>query len=451
MAKRPTISLCMITRNEETFLADCLASVRGVVHEMIVVDTGSTDRTVEIAQAAGARVLHFDWCDDFALARNVGVEAATGSHVLVLDADERLAPNMGQALLDAAADPNLLLGCLPLYNASTLDATSEEILSGDKRLGDLVFVPRLFPNVPEMRFQRRVHETLTHGFNELQANGVGQSIAVGAALLHYGDVPSYRASRAKDDRNDRLLRMCLEDDPADGEIAGYLLVQLIKSGDVDEARAIGERHFPPFLERNENLPPGHLPDNMVRIGYALGLIQTEAGDDAAALETVVAAQRFTPDGHPNLTYVEGLAHLGLDDLDAAERCFRTARSQHGKHFAQPVLQHITNELPRLKLAGIQLRRGAPGAARSLLPEADGAWAFATKLMEAEIAIEDGDPEAAMEVLAPFVDLKGLGPDWYVLVHRALTGLGSDPGNLLEIAGKARRGDWLERRRAPVMV
>ena len=64
-----------------------------------------------------------------------------------------------------------------------------------------------------MRFERRVHETLTRGFNDLQATGVGQSIAVGASLIHYGDVPTYREDHAKDERNERLLRMSLEDDP----------------------------------------------------------------------------------------------------------------------------------------------------------------------------------------------------------------------------------------------
>ncbi|MGB0333344.1 MAG: glycosyltransferase family 2 protein, partial [Planctomycetota bacterium] len=101
MKTRTRISLCMIAKNEASFLAGCLRSVRGVVHEMIVVDTGSTDDTVAIAEAEGAIVVHFPWCDDFARARNAGVERATGTHVLVLDADERLAPNMGPNLLAA--------------------------------------------------------------------------------------------------------------------------------------------------------------------------------------------------------------------------------------------------------------------------------------------------------------------------------------------------------------
>lgn len=436
----------MIARNEEAFIEGCLESVRGICHEAIVVDTGSNDRTIELARAAGAQVLETPWTDDFATARNVGVERATGSHVLVLDADERLGPGMGPGLMDAAANPELLLGCLPLYNASSMDATPDEVLDGTKLLNGPVFVPRLFRNLPEMRFERRVHETLTRGFNELQAKGVGQSIAVGAALVHYGDVPTHRVDHAKDERNERLLRMSLEDDPGDGEIAGYLVVQLIKRGLVDEARRVGEASFAPFVARNESRPPGHLPENMVRIGYALGLAQAETGAPDTGLATVQDAQRFTPDGHPNLDYVEGLCAFGAGDLDHAETCFREALACHGRNFAQPVLPFVTNELPRIKLAGVALARGYPEDALAILPPSTGTWRFAIDLVRAEVELARGDAGGAMGILSAYVDYPKLAPDWHVLVHRALGELGRENDGLLEAAAAADGTAWLERRR-----
>lgn len=442
----PSLSLCMIARNEEHFIADCLASVGRSCGEMIVVDTGSTDRTREIARGAGATVLEASWADDFAAARNIGVERARGSHVLVLDADERLAPDMGPNLERAMRNRDLLLGCLPLYNASSLDATPEEVLDGTRRIGDPVFVPRLFRNLPEMRFERRVHETLTRGFNVLQARGVGQSIAIGAALVHYGDVPEYRRGKRKDDRNEELLRLSLEDDPSDGEVAGYLVVHLIKRGRPDEARAIGERYFPPFVERNENRPEGFLPDNMVRIGYSLALVQTEQGAHSDALNTVSTARRFTPDGHPNLDYVEGIAAVGAGDLWRAKSALESARRAHGKRFAQPVLASITNELARIKLAGIEILRRRPEDALAVLPPAAGQWKFAVDLVRAEAELLRGAPEVAMERLSPYVDVPGLAPDWYLLVHRALSALGRDAEDLLLAVETAKPGEWLERRR-----
>src|SRR5262249_39251249 len=84
------ISLCMIVKDEEEMLPECLASCADGVDEMVIVDTGSSDRTIEIAESYGATVLHFPWNGSFSDARNHGIDAATGTHILWLDADERL-------------------------------------------------------------------------------------------------------------------------------------------------------------------------------------------------------------------------------------------------------------------------------------------------------------------------------------------------------------------------
>ena len=94
-----TISLCMIVRDEAATLAQCLDSVEGVVDEIIVVDTGSTDATGEIAARYQARVYYLDWPDDFAAARNVSLAHATEDWVLVLDAEEVLNADGGQQLI----------------------------------------------------------------------------------------------------------------------------------------------------------------------------------------------------------------------------------------------------------------------------------------------------------------------------------------------------------------
>ena len=86
--KRATVSLCMITKNEEEHLPRCLLSVDPIVDEIIVVDTGSTDRTRDVAKAFGARVEEFAWTEDFAAARNVSLEKASGDWIFVMDADE---------------------------------------------------------------------------------------------------------------------------------------------------------------------------------------------------------------------------------------------------------------------------------------------------------------------------------------------------------------------------
>ncbi len=94
-AKQPRLSLCMIVKDEERFLPDCLASVRGLVDEIIIVDTGSSDTTKEIAQSfineMNGKLIDFVWIDDFSAARNEALKHATGDWILVLDADEVIA------------------------------------------------------------------------------------------------------------------------------------------------------------------------------------------------------------------------------------------------------------------------------------------------------------------------------------------------------------------------
>jgi hypothetical protein len=85
-------SLTMIVRNEENNISSCLSSVAGLFDEIVVIDTGSTDRTWEIAQEFGARVFDFVWVDDFAAARNAALARATGDYAFWLDADDFLDP-----------------------------------------------------------------------------------------------------------------------------------------------------------------------------------------------------------------------------------------------------------------------------------------------------------------------------------------------------------------------
>lgn len=103
-----TISLCMIVKNEEETLARCLSSVAGVVHEINIVDTGSTDRTKEIAATFGARVFDFEWVNDFAAARNFAFKQGTCEYLLWLDADDVLLP-------EDAAKLSTLIHALPFH------------------------------------------------------------------------------------------------------------------------------------------------------------------------------------------------------------------------------------------------------------------------------------------------------------------------------------------------
>lgn len=145
------ISLCLIAKNEQTLLPDCLASVRDVVDEVVLVDTGSTDQTVEIAERFGARVFHFPWADDFSAARNHSLEQASGDWILILDADERL----------SSASAAILRETLQQTDAEAVRVHVRDQVRGVDQIDYLVSVSvRLFRNRPEYRYQRRVHEQI---------------------------------------------------------------------------------------------------------------------------------------------------------------------------------------------------------------------------------------------------------------------------------------------------
>ena len=84
------LTLSMIVKNEEKYLEGCLESVKNVADEIVIVDTGSEDSTLDIAERYGAKIYHFEWIDDFSAARNFALSKSTGDWILYLDADERL-------------------------------------------------------------------------------------------------------------------------------------------------------------------------------------------------------------------------------------------------------------------------------------------------------------------------------------------------------------------------
>ena len=103
----PRLSLSMIVRNEERFLPDCLASVKGIVDEIVIVDTGSTDATYTIATNAGCMITPMEWSGDFSLARNESLSRCSGEWILYLDADERLVGGQADLLKRLLRDQDI--------------------------------------------------------------------------------------------------------------------------------------------------------------------------------------------------------------------------------------------------------------------------------------------------------------------------------------------------------
>jgi glycosyltransferase involved in cell wall biosynthesis len=147
---QPVLSLCMIVKNEKENLPRCLSSAKPYVDEIIVVDTGSVDGTPEIAAEYGAKVSYFEWCDDFAAARNYAISQASGDWILMLDADEELVVNSDNYLEEIISNPNFLVYAL----------TYSEV--NDRSEATPYYRNSLFRNISGFSYARRFHEFLTY-------------------------------------------------------------------------------------------------------------------------------------------------------------------------------------------------------------------------------------------------------------------------------------------------
>ena len=288
------ISLCMIVRDEEEALPRCLRSAQHVVDEVCVVDTGSRDRTREVASAFGARVVDVPWDDHFADARNASLAVATGDWVLVLDADEELASPDARARLEAFAARGPRLGRI-------------EIEHRDPSAGaqGVVALTRFLPLTPDLRFRGRVHE-------QAECPAASGRADTGVRVLHHGYAADVLARRDKLERNRRLLELALAEEPREA----YLHYQLARTLEV------AARHEDAWraCRRAIELAPRDTPwlAHLVETGaYALRAL----GRSEEALRLIEdIAPRFP--GRPDTCFLRALLAMDLGRLDEAEQGFR---------------------------------------------------------------------------------------------------------------------------------
>jgi glycosyltransferase involved in cell wall biosynthesis len=170
-----TISLCIVVKNEEIALPECLNSVKDIVEEMVVLDTGSSDRTVEIARQFGAKVHHFTWCNDFSAARNEALKYVSGDWILVLDADEVLVPEIVPDLQQAMNSDRFLVINLLRQEVGAVQSPYS-------------LVSRLFRRHPDISFSRPYHAMIDDRVAEILHREPDWQICSldKVAILHYG-------------------------------------------------------------------------------------------------------------------------------------------------------------------------------------------------------------------------------------------------------------------------
>ena len=348
-------------------LPACLESVQGVVDEIIVVDTGSTDKTSQIAAKYGAKVLDFEWIDDFAAARNFALNASRGRWILLLDADERLSVGAGKAIRKAINEGKIDCGLLPLHSADSVNANPVEVLRGDRRLGEPTLLPRLFRRTPDLKWEGLIHEAPSKW---LARPGL-RATTLEAPIIHLGDVPSIRTSLNKLDRNLNLLIKRREMQPSDVSTRVYIAEELYRKNKIHESRSELDRVWPMLCTHWKNLQTGsptldevHLRTFSEKAASLRMLLQVQTGDYMEALQTALTCCDWKVD-NPTLTYLEGVCNEQLalfkegqrkQHLENARQAYIACLERRDQLRAVPAMEGMTSWRATLRLGTVLLQQ-----------------------------------------------------------------------------------------------
>lgn len=295
--QHPKISLCMIVKNEADHLARCLQSVDGVVDEIIVVDTGSTDDTAEIARRYGANIIFSPWQDDFAYSRNVGLKHAKGDWILFLDADEEL-DNIGKyQLREFALHDEFEAFFLQIHN-----------YVGDSNHGATINpVLRMFRNRSEYRFEGRIHEQIA---TRIFQNKPDASFHITEIKIHhYGYRPEMVVKKEKIKRNINLLMHTLAERPDDAFHLYNIGVEYLRIGDVEKALAS-------FRQARSYIDVTATSYAHLIFKYEIRCLQT-LGKTSEALQVCIEGIDFYPE-YTDLHYLKGICHITLGQFVQAK-------------------------------------------------------------------------------------------------------------------------------------
>jgi glycosyltransferase involved in cell wall biosynthesis len=296
----PAVSLCMIVKNEEARLGECLAPIASLFRDIIVVDTGSTDNTREVARRHGAKVVEFAWQDSFSAARNEWHRNATGKWIFWLDADERLDGNnlekLSRLFATLPGENNAYLMC---QNSTPDPATGANLV---------VDQARLYRNLPDTRWRYRVHEQILLALREHGANEVRTDI-----VIDHRGYEDANTRQAKRERNLRLLQLDLEENPHDGFLLYNLASCHLDAGQAEKAIA--------YLQQCLKHAPGgvsYLPKAYAMLSGAHQLV----GRADESLYVCRQGKELFPQS-VGLWFQEGMLLLGGNDLAGARQCFET--------------------------------------------------------------------------------------------------------------------------------
>jgi len=265
------LSVVMIAKNASRYLQESLSSISGVANEIVFIDTGSTDSSVEIAKNHACRIFVFNWCDDFSTAKNFGIEQARYRWIMIIDSDEVLYGNDAKTILDEA----LLHDSAPayiVYQDSLFD-------SGEVKPNMAI---RLFQNDPCIRFTNPVHECISEKLFSHWPDFFPSILDI--HLKHYGYLSMN--IHGKHERNLALLQRWVNDEP-DNIVGNYKLGSaLFAVGRKEESLFYLEKAFELFPVNMDRYTFPFL--HVFAINYHNALVSSGKTEKAKLFEQMIA-------------------------------------------------------------------------------------------------------------------------------------------------------------------
>lgn len=245
-----SLSLCMIVKDEAANLPRCLASVQGVVDEIVIVDTGSTDTTMTIAKEAGAKVYELPWPNNFAVARNHALQYVQADWILVLDADEALRSDIVPALQQVMQNPHQLVVNLLRQEIGATQAPYS-------------LMSRLFRHHPAIKFERPFHEVIDASVEQLLDTEPEWQVSYlpEVAIEHYGYDAATINQKSKLERAQTMMQTYLKTHPGDAYVCSKLGGLYVQIGEIAKAILLLQRGLQTVSD----------PHNQYELHYHLGL------------------------------------------------------------------------------------------------------------------------------------------------------------------------------------
>lgn len=402
------ISLCMIVKDEERVIDACLQSAEPFFKEVIVVDTGSTDGTVDIARRRGAHVFQIEWPESFAEARNESLRHAKGRWIFWMDADDTLPWTSGEAIVRAAIEA---------ASQTMAFVVPVRFVNDDPVYGTVVDHVKLFRNLPGLRFEGRIHEQIVPSIRR-----TGGSISrLAAEVLHSGYDTTVEGQARKRKRDYHLLSLELKENPEHPFVLFNWGMTTHFDGRHDEA----VDWFDKCLAHSK------ADESHVRKAYALkALSLRELGRPDEAMRTVISGLDAVP-GDPELLFHKGVLHSLRAEHSQAIECYeRVGGADIQGHFSS-IDVGILGFKTHLNLANVYMDRGSYAEAKRHFREAihnHPGFAPAYQLLFAA-ALGAGDVPTAKESLLGLQSAVGLSEEWIAMTGELARTIGGVPNEL----------------------